>query len=206
MANFLWSVHGEARTRWINWSSICCPTAERGFGIRSLEQIKDASHAKLLWMVMVDHSLWARYMRTKYGDVIMENAAGSPLWKAILIHFTTLQSISRWIVGSGERRFWLDNWVDMVWNSQLPFRLNAFAWRVLNSALPVDQNIKAKGIFLVSKCICCRNGAEETLAHLLLHSDRAIEVWKDFANIFGKPTIFNSLQHLLVSCGCMDGA
>lgn len=54
-------------------------------------------------------------------------------------------------------------WNHLVWNSSVPFRLNAFFWRVVNNAISVDVNIKAKGINLVSKCHCCQNGAEDFL-------------------------------------------
>lgn len=32
VAQFLWNVKGEARTHWINWSSICYPILEGGLG------------------------------------------------------------------------------------------------------------------------------------------------------------------------------
>lgn len=87
-------------------------------------------------------------------------------------------------------------WKNLVWNPNVPFRINAFIWRVVNNAISCDANIKVRGLPLVSKCACCDHSNEETISHLLLQSECAIQVWKDFAQIFGKPFQYQSMTQL----------
>lgn len=97
----------------MRWSEIRLPTEEGGLGIRGIDQIQSALHAKLMWMVMLDQSLWARIMSSKYYDgykfVVPSNA--SPLWRSIVTFEQHLTKNSRWIVGSGNAKFWVDNWL-----------------------------------------------------------------------------------------------
>lgn len=111
--SFPLGTQGEARRHWVRWSSVCSPTNECGLNIRSLDQIQSALHAKLIWMVMLDQSLWASLMRAKYFDGyhFVVPSTASPLWRAVAAHEQTLRHASRWLVGSGDRSFWMDNWL-----------------------------------------------------------------------------------------------
>lgn len=58
----------------------------------------------------------ARYVRAKCfkGETLVVRANASPLRKAIAAQHDKLHKCSRWIVGSGQRWFWLDNWAGKV--------------------------------------------------------------------------------------------
>lgn len=57
-------------------------------------------------------------------------------------------------------------WPIYVWNLFTSHRASAFLWRLFQNALPDDQNVQRKDIYLVSKCVCCSTPAIETHVHL----------------------------------------
>lgn len=130
MEQFLWGVNEKTRTHWVNQRSFCTLVSEGGLGIRSLDQIQAGLHAKLTWMMLLDHSLWAKIMRAKYfvGNpvVVIHNLSFVAFSRFILSY-----SSSRWLVGCGDRSFWHDNWMGQI----------------LIGVQPVDANISiAQGI------------------------------------------------------------
>lgn len=112
-SNFLWGVQGTSRTHWVSWKNICCPIGEGGLGILSLAETYVVLQAKLMWSVMCGETLWAKYARSKYflGDEMCVHAQASPLWRSIKTYFPIICSQSRWVVGSGEKKFWTANWL-----------------------------------------------------------------------------------------------
>lgn len=90
-------------------------------------------------------------------------------------------------------------WDRVVWNKFTPFRINCFMWRLFQNALPVDANIQTKGIALASRCVCCANPKLETMDHLFINSDIAIQFRKAFAPKLHKCVTVNSVHHLLHS-------
>ncbi|XP_012835531.1 PREDICTED: uncharacterized protein LOC105956232 [Erythranthe guttata] len=79
-------------------------------------------HGKLLWHVMQKKSLWAKFANAKYCDK-RRNSSGqstSLLWRSIYSHSDSLAECSKWNVGSGDIRFWADNWVGEVFVGPLP--------------------------------------------------------------------------------------
>lgn len=66
-------------------------------------------------------------------------------------------------------------WARLVWNRLTPYRINAFMWRVFRNALAVDSNIQKRGIALASKCVCCASPSDESLQHILIHSEIAVQ-------------------------------
>ncbi|XP_012842530.1 PREDICTED: uncharacterized protein LOC105962752 [Erythranthe guttata] len=122
MAAFLWSSGGASRTHWVKWKTICTPVEDGGLGIRPLNQVMWCLHGKLLWQVMQKKSLWAKFANAKYCDK-RRNSSGqstSPLWRSIYSHSDSLAECSKWNVGSGDIRFWADNWVGEVLVGPLP--------------------------------------------------------------------------------------
>lgn len=112
--SFLWGQQGSKRIHWVNWDTICQPIEEGGLGIRRLQDTKYILRGKLAWKVMDGSSLWARFIRTKYGmdqrrGEMTPKATSSILWKHIWPHFARLQKLSRWIVQKGDVDFWRDN-------------------------------------------------------------------------------------------------
>lgn len=60
----------------------------------------------------------------------------------------------------------------------------------MGQAVPVDIRIRAKGIQLASRRLCCEVGDVEILGHLFLHSDVRQATWKCFGTIFRLPYFF----------------
>lgn len=62
-------------------------------------------------------------------------ATASALWRELVQHYDTVQTLSRWIVGPGQRHFWFDNWIG----------------KLLQGPLPVDGNLSiAHGLSIIS--------------------------------------------------------
>lgn len=122
MAQFLWNARGEVRAHWVNWRSICYLTSEGGLGFRRLEEINETLHAKLLWLRLSGDSLWAHFVRSEYmvGDQPIIRANASPLWRDLASLYTNLHPLTRWIVGVGRCRFWLDNWTGEILHGPQP--------------------------------------------------------------------------------------
>lgn len=38
----------------------------------------------------------------------------SPMWGYVVHHYPALCNVSRWIIGKGTRRFWMDNWLGEI--------------------------------------------------------------------------------------------
>nr|XP_027067822.1 uncharacterized protein LOC113693489 [Coffea arabica] len=72
-----------------------------------------------------------------------------------------------------------------VWHSWLPLKISLFMTRLLLGKLPVTAALGRVGVHLASKCLCCLEGAEETLDHVFSEGDTAREVWEFFGRIGG---------------------
>ncbi|XP_027120509.2 uncharacterized protein [Coffea arabica] len=72
-----------------------------------------------------------------------------------------------------------------VWHSWLPLKISFFMTRLLLGKLPVTAALGRVGVHLASKCLCCLEGAEETLDHVFSEGDIAREVWEFFGRIGG---------------------
>lgn len=70
-------------------------------------------------------------------------------------------------------------------------------WRLYQRALPVDDNIQAKGVVLSSKCVCCGSPHQESMNHLLVESDLAHEVWGHFGAKLQKYYSYNTISQLV---------
>ncbi|KAL9671268.1 hypothetical protein QQ045_008836 [Rhodiola kirilowii] len=62
-----------------------------------------------------------------------------------------------------------------VWHIWLPPRISVFLWRLFHRALATDDKIQDCGIPFASKCRCCAYPASESIPHLFIHSDFAIQ-------------------------------
>lgn len=72
-----------------------------------------------------------------------------------------------------------------IWAKGLPFKISFFMWRLWKAKLPLDDYIRRTGYFQTSKCWCCTNSSEETLAHIFLTSPTTMFVWKYFCGPIG---------------------
>lgn len=67
-----------------------------------------------------------------------------------------------------------------MWVKGLPFKILFFMWKVWKAKLPLDDYMKNMGYLMPSRCWCCAQPAEETLAHLFLSSVAVKKVWSYF--------------------------
>lgn len=72
-------------------------------------------HAKLAWDYVVGQSLWAKFMRSKYGhplDVVSKPISDccSHVWSSVNPHVSTILNNSHWVVGAGNISFSMNNW------------------------------------------------------------------------------------------------
>lgn len=89
-----------------------------------------------------------------------------------------------------------------IWNSAIPPKISVFMWRALNKALPVDVMIQRKNISLASKCCCCSKPDIETIEHLFIFSETAIQVWNYYSKSLGfyfHPLPFSNAINLWMS-------
>lgn len=89
---------------------------ERGLAFRSIDKIKDALQGKLLWQVLFGHSLWEKFIRAKYfvRDQPIVTINASSLWRSLVTHYMQLHQLSRWVVGTRLKSFWMNNWFGEV--------------------------------------------------------------------------------------------
>lgn len=97
IANFLWDQGPQKRFHWIRYDLICRPKKSGGLGIRKLEDIMLALHAKLAWEFIHQHSLWARYVKSRFTT----GSRGSAIWNAIQHLVTHLRTETIWDMGNG---------------------------------------------------------------------------------------------------------
>ena len=63
---FLWGdSEGRRRIHWCRWPAVCFPVDEGGLGIRSFDDMAEASEIKLWWRFRQQSSLWASFMKSK---------------------------------------------------------------------------------------------------------------------------------------------
>lgn len=97
------------------------------------------------------------------------------------------------ILPQGKKRAW----ARLIWHTTLPPEVVTFLWKLIRHALPVDSRISTKGVYMASKCRCCKTFSQETISHLFLHSEVAREVWRCFGEIFRQPLQFYSIGQVL---------
>lgn len=78
---------------------------------------RKALHAKLAWAYVVGQSLWAKFLRSKYGHPL--DVVSKPIfWFKLSCleahkfapHVSTILDNSHWVVGAGNISFSMDNW------------------------------------------------------------------------------------------------
>lgn len=78
-----------------------------------------------------------------------------------------------------------------IWVNGLSFKVCFFMWRLWMEKLTLDDTVRRWGYIFPSRCWCCENPKEETLAHMFFRSPVARFIWKYFSapagiNIEGK--------------------
>ena len=72
-------------------------------------------------------------------------------------------------------------------------------WRILHDGLPMYENLQRLGIPFVSRCLCCGNGALESIHHLFFNGFVAKAVWNYFRNLLSLRGDFSSPAAILSS-------
>nr|XP_027090223.1 uncharacterized protein LOC113711258 [Coffea arabica] len=80
-----------------------------------------------------------------------------------------------------------------VWHPRIPLKVLFFMMRLLLEKLPLTDALRRVGVQLASKCLCCQEGAIETLEHVFVEGQVAKGVWSYFGRICGVTQLGSSL-------------
>lgn len=64
-----------------------------------------------------------------------------------------------------------------VWGLKIKNKVQHFRWRLIQNKLPVEINLKKRGVQIEGPCKQCGEGLE-TVEHLLFHCAKAKLVWR----------------------------
>jgi len=77
------------------------------------------------------------------------------------------------------------DWFKYVWNAYTPPTRAFISWRFIHNKLPIDDNLRKKGCYVVSMCCFCKNSAE-TSYHIFLECPVTSKLWSWLQNGTGK--------------------
>lgn len=112
--NFLW----KSRNSKIPWEILCREKEEGGMGLRNLEELNRALYVKLIWKIINEEGIWAKYMKRKYiGNKsfweISERLDDSGVWKFILKNRQEARKcLSLNIIDGKTTSLWYDPWLN----------------------------------------------------------------------------------------------
>ncbi|XP_026410707.1 uncharacterized protein LOC113305930 [Papaver somniferum] len=119
--NFLWGSSTSVKRRsWVSWSRVNLPKSRGGVGVKKLQLINKALHAKWIWRYGSEKTaLWRRIINQKFGGIIealFHNHSNKSvcfnLWYGILKSRDFVKTCTSLIVGNGNSiYFWNDVWV-----------------------------------------------------------------------------------------------
>lgn len=165
-----------------------------------------AAHAKLAWLYMKGESLWSSLMKEKYGnpDIMRQNqrkTLGSQIWANIFPCVQNLCSEASLQVDpllncihlnwdpSSSGKFFIKDWkrrkrsssrihenLDKLWHELIPTKFSVTAWKIWCNGMPPDDSFQKINIHTASTCKCCLNRQCETLSHLILDSETALQI------------------------------
>ncbi|KAE8712121.1 hypothetical protein F3Y22_tig00110264pilonHSYRG00352 [Hibiscus syriacus] len=92
------------------------------------------------------------------------------------------QSITHLQYPSGRADF---DWKTLIWQGIAPYKVEAFAWRVLLRRVPVRSELVKRGVMTVSESCCplC-NECEESVTHLFFSCGIVWKVWGGFLEVW----------------------
>ncbi|XP_038697968.1 uncharacterized protein LOC119995523 [Tripterygium wilfordii] len=197
-ANFFWGkTEFGNRFHWVAWRKITRPKAKGGLDIRDISEMVVAQSCYITWKRMCSvRQVMEKNIKVIIGqgkvhmwrdnwlrdgplqlipDFIVEkilteipsiyDCPGKMIWMPNQNGNFTVKSA--WHVTRQSNIF--NPVYDYIWHDLIPITISIFMWKVLNNKLHVDENIKKKGISLVSKCDCCTNFPHvETVEHVLV--------------------------------------
>ncbi|XP_019451698.1 PREDICTED: uncharacterized protein LOC109353792 [Lupinus angustifolius] len=90
----------------------------------------------------------------------------------------------------------LIGWCNLIWSLNIPPSQSFITWRLMLSKLPTDENLKLRGLVLVSKCNLCNEFQEDT-DHLFFNCKFALAIWDWFHFTFDTHTANQTLPPLI---------
>jgi len=72
-----------------------------------------------------------------------------------------------------------------IWAKGVPFKVIFFLWKDWRRKIATDDNLKRMKINIVSRCWCCEEKTEETMAHLFLTARIATKLWRQLVIFAG---------------------
>lgn len=94
-----------------------------------------ALHSKLIWSLLKGKSLWAKYIEAKYkrGRDCICSSGSSHIWKALFQRCKKVKEHEMWILGKGNKSFWLDNWCGEILYGPSPYDVNLLVKNVFRT-------------------------------------------------------------------------
>ena len=109
----------ERKMHLVQWKMVTKPKKGGGLGIKSMQQLNDASLMKLQWRLITDpNAIWAQILKAKNSreeGLLPLNRHRNPsnAWRGMTKTTEMLhQGISMAIGDGRDTYFWLDNWVE----------------------------------------------------------------------------------------------
>uniref|UniRef100_A0A803MS15 Reverse transcriptase zinc-binding domain-containing protein n=1 Tax=Chenopodium quinoa TaxID=63459 RepID=A0A803MS15_CHEQI len=165
VAQFWWGQkQGERKIHWLSWKKLCKPKNEGGLGLRDPKLFNWALLGKQAWrLVLKSGTLIEQVLKGRYypNSSFMEANVGvnpSYKWCGIAETRWVVRRVMRWRIGDGESvRVWTNQWLEV-----LP-RVNVFAWRACQNALPTRCGIQTQIYDYNPECVIYNRGFESTI-------------------------------------------
>uniref|UniRef100_A0A2N9EFL4 Reverse transcriptase domain-containing protein n=1 Tax=Fagus sylvatica TaxID=28930 RepID=A0A2N9EFL4_FAGSY len=210
--NFLWGTSEEvAKFHLVNWNMVCSPYSHGGLAIKNLRRFNEALLGKWLWRFGVERdALWRKVIIAKYGALDGGWMSKSPrgphrggarwltlfnagvmrfigsserdkmCWKPARTKGFQVKSFYTHLTSPGLGFF---PWKS-IWKAKVPPRVTFFVWTAALGKILTADNLRRRGIPVVSWCCMCKADGE-TVDHLLLHCSYAKELWDMVFGLFG---------------------
>ncbi|CAH9098856.1 unnamed protein product, partial [Cuscuta epithymum] len=208
MASFLWGSNSNKKNfHWAKWSRLCYPIDEGGLGFRALADVEKAYTLKLWWRWKNNKSAWCEFVKARYprGEDMRSRITDSNVWRRICgIHDMaaslcsyTSSGTMQWDPGihglfslaSAYNEIRDTKFVTFtdkhIWHKNQTMQVKFFLWKLLNSFLPISENMQRFQITLQpSRCPLCRSNCETT-DHIFFNCSYSKKIWQYFMAVFG---------------------
>ncbi|KAK9732835.1 hypothetical protein RND81_04G025900 [Saponaria officinalis] len=186
-----------------NWDSICVPKEEGGFGIKEVLAWNKSLLARWIWrLIMLKGDLWSSWLRSYVlkNQSIWTVVAGSNVaesWRSMLkVRDCFLERVGDAGAAGLVVRSWIKNGsfdtsvayqffrsirprffdAKVFWAGVISPKLCVTTVLALQNKLSTIDNICARGIVMVNRCVLCKS-ALESVGHLFFGCDYSSYVW-----------------------------
>jgi hypothetical protein len=121
----------------------------------------------------------SRFFELLYSQQIRHGGVDKIYWIPSKRKIFEVKSYSKLKVNSEP----VDNPWKIIWKSKVPPRVAFFAWTAVLGKILTMDNLR-KNITVIEWCYMCKK-SDESIDHLLLHCEVAIEVWNMVCHLFG---------------------